>query len=54
MSNDNDKSSAKAGFIGAAIGAIAGVLAGVFAIAPKGAKENREDVKTKASELKSD
>lgn len=43
---DKDKgSAAKAGFIGAAIGAVAGVVAGVFALAPKSAKENREDAK---------
>ena len=52
--NDDKSSSAKAGFIGAIVGAIAGVLAGVFALAPKGAKENRDDVKAKANEVKSD
>ncbi|HIA91826.1 TPA: YtxH domain-containing protein [Candidatus Saccharibacteria bacterium] len=48
------KETKKAGLFGAIFGAIAGVVAGVFALAPKSAKENRDDVKKKAEELKKD
>jgi len=51
---EKDNSAAKAGVVGAVIGALAGIVAGVFALAPKGAKENRKDVKTAAMKYKNE
>ena len=44
------KKTARAGVIGAVLGA----LAGVFLLAPKSAKENREDLKNAAAKAKSE
>ncbi|MBP9131942.1 YtxH domain-containing protein [Candidatus Saccharibacteria bacterium] len=46
----SNKKVAKAGIIGA----IAGAVAGIFVLAPKGAKENREDLKNAARDGKAD